>query len=551
MKNLIAATFATLLLIACSDNPSKTQTYQLYKTLDSLIDQHDDIIAAKEAEIRTISKGIHVVKLTPEQEFDLNQRLYEEYLAFRFDSAYYYINRNIQSSLAANDPERYAVSAIRMAHILSVTGIFKHARMLLDNIQVNQLSPTTRIEYYNQWAELNLYLSEMAQHTPYFVQYMDSAQYYRQLILETASKNSFEYLINLANYTCEQGDVTGAIKQFEEYFPKLQSSDRRYSILSSTLAYFHRKAGNTQQQERYLLLSAISDLRGAILENSSLRELSAMLMERGEYARAYRYLSLASNDAQLYGSRLRSVQVARLTPFITKAYDAEREQAQRRTNRLLIVISMIAVMLAATIVYTLSLIRKHHRDNAKIHQMNEMLSCRNKEIQTVNDGVQTLNRQMKEANRIKDEYIGRFLELCSAFILRSEERTKQLNRLARDKKLTELYADLRSPNPINESIRMFHRNFDTAFLNIYPNFIGEVNRLMSDGNQFDVSENSIRLTTELRILALIRLGINDNQKIADILRSSITTIYTYRSKLKAKAISKDSFDDDIRRIATY
>ena len=165
--------------------------------------------------------------------------------------------------------------------------------------------------------------------------------------------------------------------------------------------------------------------------------------------------------------------------------------------------------------------------------------------------MQQLNSQMKESNRIKDEYIGRFLELSSSLIYRSEERTKLLNRLARDRKLEELYAELKSPKAINEGIRLFHQNFDTAFLNIYPDFIEEVNRLMADDNQFETSSESARLTTELRVLALIRLGISDNQAIADILRSSITTIYTYRSKLKAKAINKDTFEDDVRKISTY
>ena len=131
---------------------------------------------------------------------------------------------------------------------------------------------------------------------------------------------------------------------------------------------------------------------------------------------------------------------------------------------------------------------------------------------------------------------------------------KQLNRLARERKLEELYAELKSSEVINSGIRMFHQNFDAAFLNIYPNFISEVNKLLSPGNQFAIEEEGTpakRLTTELRILALIRLDINDNLKIADILRSSITTIYTYRSKLKAKAIVKDSFEDDVRKIATY
>ena len=158
--------------------------------------------------------------------------------------------------------------------------------------------------------------------------------------------------------------------------------------------------------------------------------------------------------------------------------------------------------------------------------------------------------EMKESNRIKDEYIGRFLELSSNYIQRGEDRAKLLNRLARDKKMAELYTELKSSSSLNESIRLFYQNFDTAFLNIYPNFIKEVNSLMANGNQFEV-DGGQKLTTELRILALIRLGINDNQKIADILRSSITTIYTYRSKLKAKAINKDAFEDNVRKIATY
>jgi hypothetical protein len=188
--------------------------------------------------------------------------------------------------------------------------------------------------------------------------------------------------------------------------------------------------------------------------------------------------------------------------------------------------------------------RKRRLTNEKISMMNAELSQHNEEIRV-------MNAQMKEANRIKDEYIGRFLELCSNLIHRGEERLKKMNRLARERKLEELYAELKSNAPINGGIRMFHQNFDTAFLNIYPNFVSEVNNLMTDGNGFDVGEDVNKLTTELRVLALIRLGIQDNQKIADIIRSSITTIYTYRSKLKSRARNKDTFEDDIRRIATY
>lgn len=551
MNKLVAIAFTALLIVACGRSVADTQTDRLYQTLDSLIERHDEIVATKESQIMSLSKGLQGVTLTPEQEYEKNLRLYDEYLAFRFDSAFYYINRNIQSPLAMTDAERRAASAIRLAHILSVSGIFNNARLLLDSIQPDLLSTETRVLYYNQRAELNLYRSEMAQYTPYFMNYIDSAQYYRQMLLQIAPKESFEYIVSRASYVCEQGDVEGAIRLFEEYLPTLQSGDRRYSIVASTLAFFYWKSGQPQQQEHYLLLSAISDLQGAILENNALRELSSILMERGVYERAYRYLSRASNDAQQYGSRLRSMQVARLTPVITKAYDTEREHALQRTNRLLTILASITLLLVGLILFNFWLLYKRRIANRKINQMNAVLTNQNEDMQTLNTQLSTLNTQMKEANRIKDEYIGRFLELCSALIHRGEERHKLFNRLARDRKLEDLYAELKSNSAINEGIKMFHQNFDTAFLNIYPDFIGEVNRLMIHDCQFEIEEDSTKLTTELRVLALIRLGIVDNQKIADILRSSITTIYTYRSKLKSRALQRDTFEDDVKQIATY
>lgn len=551
MNKLAVIAFTTLLIMACGRPVADTQTDRLYQALDSLIERHEEIVAAKESQIMSLYNGLQGVTLTPEQEYDKNLRLYDEYLAFRFDSAFYYINRNIQSSLARTDVERRAASTIRLAHILSVSGIFNNARLLLDSIQPDLLSTETRMLYYNQRAELNLYRSEMAQYTPYFMNYIDSAQYYRQMLLQIAPKESFEYIVSRASYVCEQGDVEGAIHLFEQYLPTLQSGDRRYSIVASTLAFFYWKSGQPQQQEHYLLLSAISDLRGAILENNALRELASILMERGVYERAYRYLSRASNDAQQYGSRLRSMQVARLTPVITKAYDTEREHALQRTNRLLTVLASITLLLVGLILFNFWLLYKRRIANRKINQMNTVLISQNEDMQALNTQLSTLNSQMKEANRIKDEYIGRFLELCSALIHRGEERHKFFNRLARDRKLEELYAELKSGSAINEGVKMFHQNFDTAFLNIYPDFISDVNRLMTPDSQFEIEEGSTKLTTELRVLALIRLGIVDNQKIADILRSSITTIYTYRSKLKSRALQKDTFEDDVKRIATY
>ena len=526
---------------------SADDNLRLYKTLDSLIAQYDQLTAEKERRVATIKEGVRGIALTSEQQYELNQRLYDEYVAYKFDSAYYYIDKNVTVLRESGDHERFAASAVRMAHILAVTGLFDRARRLLDQVNPDSISDQQKIAYYTQQSELNLYRSEMAQFTSYFYDYIKRAQYYRQLVIQIAPKDSYDYIFNKATYICEADETDQAIQLLEQYMVRLEEGTRIYSIVTSTLAYFYQKKQMTAQQEHYLLLSAISDERGAIRENNSLRSLSEILMSRGDNDDAYRYLYQAISEARFYGSRIRMMQVGRMAPQILQLYDAERTQTQQRTNLFLGVISFISLILAGIIVYTLILYLKKHAAARQIVEMNKVLAHHTQEIESV-------NTQMKEANRIKEEYLGRFLELSSTLLSNNEQRMKQLNRLARDRKLEELYAELKSSEAINSGIRMFHQNFDIAFLNIYPNFINEVNKLLTSDNQFTIGEEGApakRLTTELRILALIRLDITDNLKIADILRSSITTIYTYRSKLKAKAVNKDTFEDDIRKIATY
>ena len=518
---------------------------QLYETLDSLIAHYDEQTAEKERRIKSIKDGVSGISLTPEQRFELNMRLYDEYIAYKYDSAYYYIQQNVEQLRGTDNHDRFAASAVRMAHILSVTGLFNMARELMDEINPEVLDVQQRVDYYTQQSELNLYRSEMAQYTPFFSEYISKAQYDRQLIIQIAPKDSYDYIFNQATYICETGDEDKAIRMLEDYLPQIKRGTRTYGIITSTLAYFYQRKENKAQQEHYLLLSAISDEIGAIRENNSLRSLSEVLMARGESDNAYRYLFQSFREAQFYGSRLRLMQMGRIAPQVMQLYDEERSQTQRLTNAILIIISIVSLLLIAGIFYTLKLIRKNRAAHRQILAMNKTLSQQNETISFINN-------QMKEANRIKEEYIGRFLELNSIMIERGERRLKLFNRLARERKLEELYAELKATEPVANSIRDFHQHFDEAFLNIFPDFITHVNQLLMEEYQFESTGEGVKkLTTELRILALVRLGINDNQKIADILRSSITTIYTYRSKLKAKAINKESFEDDVRKIATY
>ena len=543
LLTVMALLAQTAILAAANDN-----IRQLYQTLDSLIERYDQLTADKERRIQAIKTGASaVLNMTEEQKYDLNLRLYEEYVAYKFDSAYYYIGKNVDALRGSADHDHFAVSAVRMAHILGVSGLFDRARQLLDEVEPDRLSNEVKIEYYKQQAEMNLYRSEMAQYTPYFDDYMREAQQYRYKLLQLATPGSYEYAFNRATYLCETSGADKAIEELEPWMVKLHEGTRTYGIVTSTLAYFYQCKGDKDMQEHYLLLSAISDELGAVRENNSLRTLSEILMARGENDIAYRYLYQSISEARFYGSRLRMMQVGRMAPQVMQLYDAERTETQRKTYIFLGVLAITALILVVIMAFTLVTYHKKRAAGVQIARMNDTLTRRNNEIVAI-------NAKMKEANRIKEEYIGRFLELSSNLIQRGEERSKQLNRLARERKLEELYSELKSGTLITNGVRLFHQNFDVAFLNIFPNFINEVNSLLTPDNAFptDSEEGTDRkLTTELRVLALLRLGISDNQKIADILRSSITTIYTYRSKLKARAISKETFEDDIRKIETY
>lgn len=512
----------------------------LYSQLDSLIDIQNEIVEHKKQHIAVIRATLNDPHLTDAERYTINDRLYEEYLAFRYDSAQKYIDHNIQLAQRMSDKRRYNMARLKLVHIVSVAGLFSEAEDILRSISPDQLQGEDLIEYYNEYNELYLFKSEFSQGTQYYNEYIEKAMAYRKLILDNAPHDSYRYIFTRASYVCQMKKYDEAIGLLQDYLKKVKSGDRRYSILTSTLAFFYDCKKDTVSHRTYLIKSAMSDLQGAIRENNSMRELSSLLFDEGDVERAYRYLNVSIEDASFYGTRLRNTQASQLIPQIVSTYQSEQDAQRHRILMQLMTLSIVALLLIGGIVTIAILMKRYLSANTKARLANEELNLVIKKLEQA-------NAQMKEGNKIKEEYIARFLDLSSTYIDKAEEQRKKENRLARDHKLPELYAELKSSRFTTENTRLFYQNFDSAFLNIYPSFVDEVNLLLLPEGQIILKEGE-RLTTELRILALIRLGICDNQKIASILRSSITTIYTYRSKLKNRATDKDNFEGDVKAI---
>lgn len=549
----------TLFILLCwvavnvSASPSASFRYcsidSLYQTLDSLVAHRQIFVERKQQQIATVRAELNREGLTALDSFQLNQRLYDEYMAFEFDSAFSYIRKNIRMMERRGDTDRLCQSKLRLAHILSVTGIFDKASLLLDHVAQFPMDVDNRILYYRERNDLALFQSEFAINTDYFQGYQDTARYYRQLLIDTAPSDRMEHVFAKATFVCEEGRYDEAIRLLETLLPQYKEGTRTFSVLTSTLAYFYSRKSDTRMEERYQLLSAISDMRGAIRESTALRKVAMTLFSRGDLNRAFEYLNTSISDAVAYGTRLRNFQAAELVPDVVLTY-RNMQVRQRMYERCVLIAALAFIALLLGLVwYIMRLLKKQKAANQKIKDMNVQLNQSIADLHRNMEEKDELNRQMRESNAVKDQYIGHFMEMGSDLIGIAEEQSKLENRLARDKRTAELYEQLKGRKFLAESTRLFYSNFDAAFLNIYPTFVDEVNNLLEPENRLEPKEE--RLTTDLRILALIRLGITENQKISSILRAPITTVYTYRSKMKGKAKDKDNFEESVKRIQAY
>lgn len=511
-----------------------------YDELDHLIGQRGAITDKKLLQIRDIRQRLSTPYLTDRQRYKICMQLYEEYEAFRFDSALVYANRTIMYAKRVGDPKWIAEAQLKKVHVYTLAALFLESRELLDSMNTAVLDDRLRQDYDKEWYLLMMFMAEFTDGTQMHAYYDKQADYYNALILKSRYRDTRAYIMAKAKDLSERGNTGKAIAILKEYLQKWQRHEHDYAMITSELARLYGKMGNTDRQYFYLIESAMSDIRSSAKENNSLRLLATLLFEKGDVRRAYMYLNISIEDANFYGTHLRNSQNSRILPRILSVYLVQKRAQRMRVTVLLAVVSLVAIALVVAVFFILKLLKRYRKMNRRVVVMNQQL----------NEAVENLrkvNAQISETNSIKEEYIARFLELVSNFIDRVDERRKIYNRLAREKRMEELYAELKNSDLIQTATRHYYINFDTAFLNIYPNFVTEVNRLLRPDGQIEPKGDE-RLTTELRILALIRLGITDNARISSILRASLTTIYTYRSKLKARAIDHDGFENTVKKI---
>lgn len=301
--------------------------------------------------------------------------------------------------------------------------------------------------------------------------------------------------------------------------------------------------------------SAIADICTSTKDHASLWMLAQALFDKGDVERAYRYMKFSWNETKTYNARLRVWQSIEDLSLIDDTYGQLLSQRNDALEDYIMYISVLSVLIVIALVYIymqmkkLSIARRKLIDaNKSLELLNIELKSLNDELKNMNSTIKKANDELEESNRIKDEYLTRFIKLCSTYINKLDDFRRIVSKNITSNKVNELLKFTRSEKMLEEPLNELYANFDSAFLHIFPDFVREFNELLSEDGKI-ILKSGERMNTELRIFALIRLGITDSSQIAEFLRYSVNTIYNYRAKVKNKSkVPREEFEEYVCRI---
>ncbi len=539
------AIIMVIFLCGCH-NQSKTKNPDLekyYASLDKELQRVPEYDAIKDNRIRMLKKELtHTSDIY--SQLRINSLLIKEYESYVSDSALHYINNNLRLVSNLRDDRLMQKLKLQRIDIMSHAGLFEDALAEMRAIKKTDLDSALLEQYYYVYCGIYQYQSEYHDRNAYTQVYDSLRRIYTDSLMLVTPENSFSRLSYHSNEMIVSGKIDEAQDMLQARLSQYEPSSREYAIISSILAYSYKMEKDDINYKKYLTISALSDIKGSTKENVSFRELSESLFNDGDIKRAKKYLQKSFDDANFYAARMRNAQSARMLPVIDTAYDASQKQLQNRLKWMLALTAVLAIILAISIIFILKQMNKIHQANITIRNHNDELSEISSKLRELNKKLAETNTALKQSDSIKEEYAGLFMQFSSLTIRNLERYQQVLHNLAVKGNVKDLIKKIESSNIADQTLKDFYNKFDDAILNIYPNFVEKVNALMRPDCQLIPKADS-KLNTELRVLALLRIGIVDSEKIAEFLRCSLTTVYTYRSKLRKRAINPDSFEDNL------
>jgi tetratricopeptide (TPR) repeat protein len=488
----------------------------------------------KEVHIKQLKVSLSTV---PSANYNLRYRLcsniYEEYKVYQFDSAYVYINKMQNISNILQDAPKQSDCKLKLGFILLSAGMFKEAFDCFNGIDVHLLNNDLKIQYYSLRARAHSDLADYDNNI-YYSQYNNELSItYLDSTIALCKPNSYDYLMQQGNKQVRLGDL----KKPSEYYTRLLNSypltTHQRAMVATGLSAFYKEPSQIGERTDLLIIGVINDIRSSTKETLASFELGDLLYRNGNIKDAYIFINQAMDDAEYYGARLRKIKIGAVLPVVAaeKLVLMEKEK-----NKFLVyLLSIAAVSILVLMIFFI------------IFNQLKRLKVKEKIIEEKNQQLESINDKLIEDTHIKEEYIGYFFNVISGYILKLEKLKRNIDRKLAAKKYEDIQLTVNEINIKKERDLLFY-TFDHIFLKIFPNFITVFNSLFRPEDQIWPKDHEV-LNTDLRIFALIRMGINDNETIANILEYSVNTIYVYKMRIKARSILPgDQFDEKIMSI---
>ena len=494
-------------------------------TVSGILERLDTEIDNREVYLQRRVAGIDSLKALLAESGDREKAImcYRElgdaYCGFNVDSAVAYYSRGAVAARHEGDSVSVQLLDLLKAAILPLQGAVKEAVDLYGSYDGDAVYAGNKAAYYEAGSRMYFHVCSFYGKNEYRDEYMGRGAELTCRLPEYVQQGDVGWKLYQAQSDYVKGRYPMAVANLRDVLDETALDDNMYARAASMLAAYYMSAGKRDEAIYYYAASAVADVVAGTLEEISLQRLGVALYDSGDVSRAYRYLTLSLDNAVRSGSRIRAVEVSGSLPIIAQTF---REQDQERIGWLTMLVACLVVALAVIAGITVSLRRGIGKRDR-------------------------LRQRLVESNYVKESYISRFLDLSSIYIEKLEEFHKLAGRKIAAGQIEDLYGIIKSGKMLDDQSRQFYEVFDNAFIHIYPTFVDDVNALFHADKRMP-SGDKTRLSTEFRILAFIRLGLDDSSQIARFLGLSLNTVYTYRNKMKSRAVNRGTFERDLMKI---
>ena len=533
---LILAVFS-LWLVSCSKPKLSDRVQESLVELDGYVASRPVYETRKRGQLDALRKLLQS-STDPVRRFDLSKELADEYFAYNFDSTQFYLLQCLDIARAEGDAERLGSASISLGHLYAKSGHFMEAyNRLYERIDKESLPESLRADYLFALYDFCRDLagnSGMAERLS-----LPDRAVYRDELYSILPQGSAERLRVRLDELVQEGRLESADSLCRILVARADPNTHPYAIYAFEMAEIAGGMGNTDEQLGWLIKSAECDIINSVKDYASLTMVAQHLVDI-DVDRSFRYLRIAQEDALAYNAKLRPWQISQFFMGIEDAYSQRRSKSQQAAALASVLLAVLTIVLSLLAVSLINRSKKLSRVRAQFEESNIQLAMVNA---TLND----LNAKLSKADRVKEEFIVGFLHKLSEQIAGQRAEDNRLRNLLKQGKSSELLRELDLSTRSEKSLKEYYRTFDITFLGLYPGFVEQFNSLLKGEARFNLKEGC--LNTELRIFALIRLGIDDSKEIASILHYSLSTIYNYKVSVKNSCLGdRDTFEQRVKMI---